>query len=238
MKPTLTIKHRPNAANASTSISVSDGSKRRVKIWRRLNRSFKVLFLLAAIGTLLANARVIWLQNETNKIYRQQANIALDTEERELRAYLHVTPITFQVGKITPTSASCEIVNDGQTPASAIVVRSVLVIEPNPTTIDFSIEPIPESDPHRSYLASHSSYDFDTTYNGVLTKEQVEGIAKDSERFYLIGEMEYRDVFNLEHHMKFGFSVIGPQIKWADYGVPTKPFEIKYENVFNSNYEY
>ena len=212
-------------------------------------RCVEVGILFAALASFIANAFVAKYQHAANKIYRgqetiyqEQAAIASDTEQRELRAYLHASVATVQISgsPSIPTEVRFTVTNDGQTPAHALSIRSALIFDTYPLT-DTVVLKHPDKEPPeaKAYLASRSSMDGIAVFAGTITKNQAMEMAANTNRLYLFGDIAYDDIFNIERHIRFGFSFGGTPAKSA---LAAKHFPLTMTGDFewepHNNYEY
>jgi hypothetical protein len=187
----------------------------------------EIFGLAAVICTFSVTAWLAWLQHDANKIYEHQAYtaqaaneiykqevyVAKDTEERELRAYLHLIADKVVFSDTGPTSVHVVITNDGQTPAHDVVIRAELVIMKYPLAKNIVLHAGYEPLVPKLYLAPHASQDNEITTAGVLSQESLFSITGDDKRLYLLGELEYWDIFNIKRNLRFGICIGGPEVR-------------------------
>jgi hypothetical protein len=205
--------------------------------------SVEIVGLVLIFATFTASAVLAVLQYKSNRIYKEQAAIAKDTEQRELRAYLHVNPTRMGVNitGITshPTEVAFDVINDGQTPAHDVTVRSALVLAPYPATFTFD-KSSDDRQTRKEYIAAHCSEQSSAKLRGQLSTEQTKQITKDTLRIYLVGDVQYSDIFNITRHLRFGFSLPGSAVEsMIQVGIfPTGPISGQFEYEPSYNYEY
>jgi hypothetical protein len=206
--------------------------------FERKSLLIQVVTLLAIIATLSVYCYLGYLQYQANGIYRQQADIAKDAEITSLRAYMHIQVNDLKVSDTgnsdKPTEVDFSLVNEGETPAHNVQVTSQLVLVAYPITLTPTFryngttpamyEPAHISPPHhmQNYMT------------GVFSDEQIAGFQEDKYRLFLVGEIRYYDVFNIERRYRFGISF---SMKDIENAIKSKKFEgqsnCSYEAGFN-----
>ena len=197
---------------------------------------------------LLLVYRQLLAYQDMNRIYQTQADIAQDTEQRELRAYINVT-ITNLYLATTPNDRNrvdFTVTNDGQTPAHNLSAVSILNIYEYPLRTILTILPNPKSyTSSKFYVPSHATIQESCQFNGPFSKDQVNAICKsDQRRLYFFTDVQYTDAFEKIRHLRFCVSFQGAAIQAIRDAAGNVPKagptigEGTNETEPNNNYEY
>jgi hypothetical protein len=244
MSERITIRYT-TSDNRTIVLSESDSSPdRAIKLSRleKIKLAMEAATFLAIMATLGVYVVLAILQFKANKIYHEQASVAQDTEQRQLRAYLHVDATTGAISltgtSTKPTQMDFAIVNDGQTPAHDVIIRRAIILAAHPANFRLDIPTNDEKLP--GYIPARGTQYSQATLEGKFSDEQIAQLTNDTIRIYLVGEIEYSDVFNITRHFRFGISIPGDEIKsMVDKGqFPTGEIKTKITYEPGYNYEY
>jgi hypothetical protein len=135
---------------------------------------------------------------------------AEDTAKRQLRAYMCLGKSELSDARENP-KATVEIVNAGQTPAYEVQGRirirvgnvplGIVALVGNPLSPPLESKGL--SGPNRKTV-------FSGRMNNPVTEEQWEGIASEGMALYVVGYLEYRDVFHRKYHLGIKLAAGGP----------------------------
>lgn len=210
-----------STCRSASSCSLESSSTREALLsfrhWVDGNTSF-----LTALGSLIVAVFTVVLGFATWMLWRSTHELVRGAEknaERQLRAYLSVTPTTLKgvgVGQIP--SADFVVKNCGLTPAYHYRYGAALVMLPHPLPdnqgnllklVDEGVAP---------NLTLHSSEDRtgEALASAPLTAEDVADIKTgDGRQLYVAGIVWYQDAFGIARHTKFCAFVDGPAIAKA-----------------------
>lgn len=143
-----------------------------------------------------------------------QASVATasDTAERQLRAYVSVTPATLQNFK-TPWTVGydCVVKNHGQTPASEINYVFGTGVFPNPLPPDFAFPAPDRAIIKNGALFPDKEYFVWFRHNEDLAAQDIADVESDAKRLHVWGTARYRDAFGRMRTTEFSASVGGQQ---------------------------
>jgi hypothetical protein len=174
-----------------------------------------VLFSIAATGAAVTAAFfAYWAYQQTVLdvgAATTQARIMGDQENRQLRAYVYVTPASpANVIPDAPISVTFTAINDGETPAKNVSMKVVNDIFPYPIT-DLKWANTKNSGPANSdYIFKASTFSISATTPINISQPIIDLITDGSKfRFYVDRTVTYWDVFNQVHHTWFCDSFYG-----------------------------
>lgn len=135
--------------------------------------------------------------SEATEAMREANNIARDTMERQLRAYLNVTDISQQapmtVGAVYKAIVSFH--NKGQTPASNVKVRAFISrkVLPFPAD-DFPEMEIKDGESLVTVAPGEPVYS-NPSFEHLVTAKEIEDFQRGRTAYYVYGNVTYLDVF-------------------------------------------
>lgn len=166
-----------------------------------LTRDQTELALLTTIVSLVATALLVWTLWETRS-----------TNRAELRAYVMFEPkqLVYGPNQHGFMSVSVPLKNWGQTPARE--VRSNIRIDVAPARP----KPIGRLAVSVAVLAPGEITAIQDAFDGPLTPEQVAGLATGEMKWWIVGEVTYRDIFDRKRSNCFGGSAGQDMVFSAD----------------------
>jgi hypothetical protein len=160
--------------------------------------------------------RAVEATNRLADTARDQVNIAKDTEQRQLRAYVFPTVsianVNGDVSKIETTTPKIEMIikNFGLTPAYEIDIMGLARLYEFPASISIHYERVgTRKSVNLAPGATDPAPIAIENVNGPLTKDQKLALINKSAAIYLIGEILYRDAFSKLWCTKFSYYVGG-----------------------------
>lgn len=163
------------------------------KHWLEYATSF--FALIAALAAIAAASFGFW-----------QAWVANDTEVRQLRAYVHITPGKFSgTGSLNgPLDIALQpgIKVFGQTPAGQVVVPWALDVNQWPMTDNFQFAYMKSEMQSTSSQAPGEERPIDAKTR-TISREEMAAIAAGTKRLYAYGTIVYRDVFGVSRYTHF-----------------------------------
>ena len=217
MRPTSTTKY---VTAHSTAITPSKKRFDFISFLERKKPLIEVLGLLAILATLgvyvwlgllqkhanKINGQAVATAQESIKVGQQSADIAKDTEIRELRAYLQVGTDSVRAEGEPDNILTIRLsfTNDGQTPAHDVRAIGGAWLSPHPLKIKIDINDTTHSPV--GYLCPHQTIKIDYPFPLPHGRGIWEQLGNDTYRFYVIGEVDYKDVFDVQRRLKFGIS--------------------------------
>lgn len=160
-----------------------------------------------AIFTVILGFATWFLWRATVKLVRS----ADDTAQRQLRAYVSVTPkeIISSGKEERFVQVTCALKNHGQTPAREIHYIFEFDIIPNPKPEGFVFSP-PTIPIHAdSSLFPQADMSAWFNFNRLLTTEEFARVEADTLRLHIWGKVFYRTAFGQQRHTEFNASVGG-----------------------------
>ncbi|MGO9415006.1 MAG: hypothetical protein ACLP51_07695 [Syntrophobacteraceae bacterium] len=148
---------------------------------------------------------------------RNLVNGAAETAERQLRAYISVTPkdIFKWRDKTEKLNITATIENHGQTVGFEITDDFSMAILDDPLPGDF-IFPNPDSHTGRSSsLFPRATMELHLFFDRVLTDNEIIEIETGSKSFHIWGILHYQDAFHKMRTTEFRFSFGGPDFAKA-----------------------
>jgi hypothetical protein len=179
---------------------------------------------IAVIVLALTAGIMAWQAIETHRAVEEsakatdaanrQASIAEDTEERQLRAYLTISPKVLVVAVGQKPVVYSDLNNSGQTPAYDIAVEAgvdpmAAAPEPNwPTCAAIYAGT-------RSRLFVGKSMEFDKPSVGPISQAQIDAVQSGLGNIYFAGRFCYRDAFYKIQHTDFCFRWLWNGTGWS-----------------------
>jgi hypothetical protein len=175
-------------------------------------------FLAAAVAaceaTRLANSTDIAIRNASDDA-KNQRRIAVDTEQRQLRAYVGQAPSGGALSYWPPTgqfTAHIRLLNTGLTPAFKVRTTMAVHVLPYPRSdksifVEYPIGPAPSTD---ETLFPQDYFDANKTSDETLSwNDYLKALApKSSRRIYAYGAVSYIDSFGQWHTTHFCVSFV------------------------------
>lgn len=140
----------------------------------------------------------------------ETAQIASDTAERQLRAYIHIKNPTITINEDKSVEVNIPAHNAGQTPAHQMIwnVRAKIAARRPDPKIKNNI-PSPDGETGVDLAGGGGANHPQTTTVPDIEKLQ-EAIAKDETGYFIYGTIKYRDIFDKGHVTKFLLVYSGP----------------------------
>jgi hypothetical protein len=258
MKPTSTTKYVTVHNAPKTDRSWRERFSRPIQDLERIKLWVEILGLLAVLSTLgvyvwlaflqknanTINSRAVQTAQESIQVAEQSVTVAKDTEQRELRAYLRVSVSSMNVGDPdcagSTYSVDYVITNDGQTPAHDVRSGAGFAFVTYPVNIqaDFSEMAKPRGVTF-DYLSSHDSKHRQAAlFPDTLSPQQLDAIRRDAARVFLVGEVSYKDIFEIERHLRFGMTLQAKGLADALQLGPPTPRSIPATTFFEKGFNF
>jgi hypothetical protein len=155
------------------------------------------------------------------------------TARRQLRAYLSAQPnYVFNFNPSVLAEIKFTIVNHGQTPAYKVQCSGVVDILPYPLPFNHPFPKLPEPrSKSRFVIHPRGNMDHHAIAARLFTANEISQIVAGTQfRLYILGEVNYIDVFKKKRTTTLCFSVVGDQNLAATTGSESIPtIEIKFE---------
>lgn len=168
---------------------------------------FTIVLAISTIGLWIVT-HSLWRAGET------QRNLAEDTAERQLRAYVSV-----EAGQNGRQRKGYKfdfrpvLINNGLTPAADVqIISNVGVVPPLiPSNFDYSLPPAPN--PSITTIGPRQSRVHTLIFHRKLTFAEMRGIAKGTLVFHVYGTVSYKDVFGRARRTNFSMNILIPSKK-------------------------
>jgi hypothetical protein len=166
---------------------------------------FTIVLAVSTIGLWLATNK-LWRAGET------QRNLAEDTAERQLRAYVSIeSGGNGRQRRGGRFEFKPVITNNGLTPAEDVQIlsRVGLVAPIIPSTFDYALLPAPN--PSVSTIGPRQSRVHNVIYHRILTIAERRRVVKGELAFHIYGTVSYTDVFKRRRLTNFSMVVFLPK---------------------------
>jgi hypothetical protein len=168
---------------------------------------FTIVLAISTIGLWLATNK-LWRAGET------QRDLAEDTAERQLRAYVSVEAggsgrqrkgYRFDFRPI--------VTNNGLTPAEDVQILISIGLVPPLIPAGFNYELLPAPNPSKSTIGPRQGRASTVIYHRNLTISEMRKVVKGELAFHVYGMVSYRDVFKQNRRTNFSMIVFVPRKK-------------------------
>ncbi len=159
--------------------------------------------------TLDANRAAVLQAAHGTEAARAAVLVAKMTAERQLRAYLGISPLERRIAKAGEyPRVRFKIHNAGQTPALRAVNLSSVFVFPHPIPHNHPFPKFARTDYLELTISPAPPSNGVATAYKPITADDLANIENGTHRLYLCGVLIYRDVFDKEHETKFFFDVL------------------------------
>ena len=171
-----------------------------------LNRNDKII---TAIATLILAITTLFLWLATRDLVKD----ARDTAKIQLQAYVFtLDPEIRDISTTKLVKAILTIKNSGQTPAEDVQAVGG-VYYGGVENISDSTQPADKSRKTPTLLSPGGTTQFIIGGDRLLTKEQYNAIAAGQAAIFVIGTIDYKDIFNRKRHTKFSYYYTGNKLQ-------------------------
>jgi len=191
-------------------------------LWQRRSASANLIYtgltLLIFFGSIVSVALSISAVKQAGRAAdaaSRQAEIAADTEIRQLRAYIYVLGMPFKnFGATKPVETGVIAKNGGETPASQVVNTIYMAVLKYPLDVNVTtFQVAPQTKATRSFL--YRDMELDTSIvSPRLLSDQETALVTDgrTQRIYVWGEITYSDAFEKQRYVHYCYNFDGPGI--------------------------
>ncbi len=142
------------------------------------------------------------------KVMERQADLMEDTAKRQLRAYVGLTETAVKFTDDGKLEAQMFFKNGGQTPAYDVRSWVYPMVDDYPLTYDIGHPPVEM--PLAVGIIPSQEQQIMVAPGLVLPQEIIDRLSRRDFAFYVIGEVNYRDIFKDRHILKYRLVFGGP----------------------------